>query len=477
MSSIAANGIAMLAARLLPPVFAFAIHVTVARLAGADVLGSYVYLLAVLMIFQSVAGAGMPFLVTRDLAAQPAEPAAYLRRARSFALLSGAGATAGYLGFAALALPRQLALDAAILSLTLLPSAWIAIQESVFIATRTHHRITVVAILENAIKMSVAVAALRSGYGLTTVCVGIAAARAAAAATGSLMVGRAGFTGAWRLDLGAIGPFAAAVLPFAGLFIVSMTYFRIDIPIVQAILGKSATGFYGAAATLYGAALLLPESAMATAYPRLASAFQASRAGYGAATLLLARVLGLALVPVSLALICLSDLIVSVAYGHRFPASAPVLRMLALSLPLHAVNGALGQALQAAHEQRAMLGIVTGGLVLHVLLNIGLVAALGIQGAALALFLSSSGVAVGALWTVHRRIAPVRIGVPDVCRIAAVAAPLAAASLVPDAYRLAAGLAGAAWIAWVGSGAGLLGPADRARIAQALNPARVGAAA
>ena len=78
----------MLAAKFLPPVFAFVVHVSIARLAGAETLGGYVSLLAVLMIFQAVAGAGMQFLLTRDIATQPERAATHVHEARRFAVIN-----------------------------------------------------------------------------------------------------------------------------------------------------------------------------------------------------------------------------------------------------------------------------------------------------------------------------------------------------------------------------------------------------
>lgn len=61
----------MLAARLLVPVFSFAINVGIARTYGAETLGVYIHLLALLLIFQAAAGAGMQLLLTRELATAP----------------------------------------------------------------------------------------------------------------------------------------------------------------------------------------------------------------------------------------------------------------------------------------------------------------------------------------------------------------------------------------------------------------------
>ena len=475
-SSMTANAIAMLAARLLPPLFTFALNIAVARLTGTEILGAYVNLLAVLLIFQAVAGAGVQFLVTREIAAFPERAPEYARAARTFGLLSGGIGTLLYVLYAVWLLPDQRVVPALLLAVTILPSAWIALQEAIFIGTRAHHWIVVVALVENSLKAGLALTALAAGYGLVGVSAAIAVSRLAGLATGGLLLRRHGFAGTWAFDPAGVVPFLRAITPFAMLFILSMVYFRIDIPIVHAVAGEQSTGFYGVATTLYGALLLLPESALAAAYPRLSRAYHASRGGYVHATAVLAKALCLALVSVSIVLICVAEPLIGLLYGAAFAPSAGVLRLLALALPLHALNGALGQALQAGGQQRPMLAIIAVGVAVHTVLNIVLVRAFGIHGAPLAMLVSSSCVAAGALHAVHTRIAPVRFSASAVPQILAGVGPLVLVSAAPAEWRLAAAVVGLVWLVAGSLWSGTLTPADVAGMRAALNP-EAGAAA
>ena len=100
MASLLANSVATLLARLAVPVFSFVISVTIARMYGAAGLGAYVQLMALMVIFQTVASAGIPLLLTRDIAADPWATRAIIERARSFALVSGTAATVGIATYA-----------------------------------------------------------------------------------------------------------------------------------------------------------------------------------------------------------------------------------------------------------------------------------------------------------------------------------------------------------------------------------------
>jgi len=96
-----------------------------------------------------------------------------VQQARAFGLLSGSLATIAYLAYAFSLLPPGERMPAMALSLTVLPSAWIALQEAIFVATPArNHWIAIVAIVENSLKMSIAVVGLLTGHGLLTICIG-----------------------------------------------------------------------------------------------------------------------------------------------------------------------------------------------------------------------------------------------------------------------------------------------------------------
>jgi O-antigen/teichoic acid export membrane protein len=166
----------------------------------------------------------------------------------------------------------------------------------------------------------------------------------------------------------------------------------------------------------------------------------------------------------ALVLVALSDVIVTTVYGPSFAAAAPLLRLFALALPIHAFNGALGQALQSAGQQRAMAWIVTSGLALHVVLTAFLVPALGIGGAAVAMIVSSSVVALGALRTLHSRVAAISLTARAIPAILAVLGPLALVMAAPAPLRLATAGVGLAWLVAGALWHGIFVPADIADV-------------
>jgi len=447
--SVSFNVLAMVVAKFLPAVVAFAINIAIARVAGVEILGAYANLLALQMIFQALTGAGLHLLVAREVAASPARASVHAQRAMMTGLFTGVTATLASALYAVVVLPDDQVLPALVLTSTVLPTAWMAVQDGIFVGARRHHLIALVAAVESAVKLIAAGVALTSGLGLFGVSVAIAVSRLIAFVIGSILVRRLGVTAIARVRLGAVMEFAGELAPFAALFVISMIYFRVAVPIVQLIAGGTETGLLAAAVTLYGALLLLPESILSAAYPRLCAAFNISRDGFVAAMWLVAKGLTVSLVVIAMVLIAASDVIVTAIYGPAFAESAALLRLFAVALPIHALNGALGQALQSGGQQRAMVSVVATGLGTHIILTVLFVRAFGVRGAALAMIVSSAVVACGALRALHRHVAAVHVSARAVAWVVVVGGPLVFVSVAGPEIRLPATAAGLVWLAIV----------------------------
>jgi len=393
MASLVANGLATLAARLLVPVFSFAIGIAVARHAGSALLGQYVELVALALVAQTLAGAGLPPLVTREVAARGGHAGALLPVAYRLGLASGALATLLFALYVVLVVPAVQWPAAAWLALSIVPSAWIGAQEGVLMGVQRHPRLAAVACAEGAVKLSAAGVALVAGWGLVGLCGGLTLGRVVALGLGHRLVRSTRAEAAPRAgDAEGGGSFAVLareLVPFAATVTLAMLYFRQDVIVVGALRSEHETGLYGVAATLYAMTLLLPGAAMAAIYPRLAAAFVRSPAGFRSATLRTTAVLVGAGAAVGLALVSVAEPLVRLLYGPAFEGAVPALRLLAALLPLHGASAALGQAMQAARLQRAMLAMTAVTVAVNLVALLLLVPRYGIEGAAFALLAST----------------------------------------------------------------------------------------
>ena len=400
-----ANTMSVLVARLLVPLFSFALNVWIARNFGVEVLGLYGELISLLFIFQALAALGMPALIAREIASRPAEAERFIATARAVAIAGGIAASLGFLAYSRAFLPPSAQTAALFFALAVLPSGWISIQEATFVASRTHHWITVVALAEHGPKMVIAMAALALGGGVASVAIAIAVGRMSALVLGQRLAARVLPGGGARISFGGMRDFLVALAPFAALFAMSHVYFRIDVLIIAALRGQHDAGLYTAALSLFAAALVLPDSLMTAVFPRLARFFGTSPDNFGRVTWAATTMIGLSLVPVAVGLIVLAEPLILTIYGGQFSTAALPLQLLCASLPLHGVNVALGQGLQAGRHQGKMLSVVIFTVMAHLVLSAGFVMWRGPQGAALAMAASAAIASVGSLMAFHKYIA------------------------------------------------------------------------
>ena len=159
-------------------------------------------------------------------------------------------------------------------------------------------------------------------------------------------------------------------------------------------------------------------------------------------------------------LIVSAEPLVRVIYGERYVDAVPTLRLLAALLPLHGANAALGQAMQAAHLQNALLGMTVLAVVSNLLANLCFVGRWGIEGAAIALGLSSALSLVVQAVIHHRRIEPLRLEPRHLLMIALVVAPIVATLSSDSAHRMLVALGGVLAVALFARPVGLLAAND-----------------
>lgn len=463
MASVVTNSLAMLAARLSVPAFSFAINVGIARLLGEHVLGAYVELVALALIAQALAGGGFSPLVARDVAASPLRGDEVLRECHRIGLATGLAATGLFWLYARLVMPAEMQTAALWLALSILPSAWISVQEGWLVARELHPRIATISFVEAAVKVAAAAAVLALDGGLAGLCAGITAGRLVAFAMGLRVLASSGARGSWSAPEHALGPMLRALAPFAGMYAIGIVYFRQDVLVVGALRTERETGFYGVASAFCAIALLVPSSVMSALYPRLAAAFAGSLERWRVATARATRILIAGSVPLALGLIAVAEPVIRTIYGVRYVEAAPTLRLLAALLPLHGANAALGQAMQAAHLQSVLFGMTVFAVVTNLIANLVLVGRFGIDGAAWSLAISSGLSLLVQLWILHRRIAPLRPRPVHALALALVVAPVAASVVCEGWHRFAVAIGGTLLLGLLARPVGLLAADDLKR--------------
>ena len=221
-------------------------------------------------------------------------------------------------------------------------------------------------------KVNAVVASLATGGGLAAVAIsqrGLAALAAgmmvgtlAGAVYGFVLLGR-GY-GPWtgRLDRALAPRMLREALPFWMAGILSLVYTRGDVVILRQLAGDAEVGAYRAAGQLFDVAKNFPTVVMTAMFPQLARHFRQARERLRrtergvSGGLLLSGVLG------AVVLATVVGLVAQRILGSDFARIVPVLRVLALALPLVFLNAALTSFL-VARDLGVLHMIFTGAMI------------------------------------------------------------------------------------------------------------------
>lgn len=162
-------------------------------------------------------------------------------------------------------------------------------------------------------------------------------------------------------------------------------YFRVGLVMVEAYLGETAAGQYGAAFRILEALNVLPSVIVISAiYPRLSRLLHEGETG-DFRRLFLRSQWSLAAVSVGIALglTLFSSAVISLLDPDpAFSPAGPALRVLSWAFPIYCANSLLYSALVAAEDDRFTAWSLAAAVVVNIGLNAVLIPAWGIQGAA-----------------------------------------------------------------------------------------------
>jgi O-antigen/teichoic acid export membrane protein len=186
------------------------------------------------------------------------------------------------------------------------------------------------------------------------------------------------------------------VIPIGAGIVLSALYFRIDVFLVQASQGTTAVGLYNAVFRLVEALRLFPAAVLAVALPVL---FQATSRDV---LIKLSSILTAAAIVASAVLWVGADTAIPLVYGSRYGASVPAFRILLLAFPLMSLNYALTHQLIGWHGHRAYAVMCGLALVFNVGVNLKLIPAMGIAGAAWSTVATELIITLGCLLALAR---------------------------------------------------------------------------
>lgn len=179
-----------------------------------------------------------------------------------------------------------------------------------------------------------------------------------------------------------------AAVPLMGATVLSLLFHRIDILMLSRMVDERFWGYYGVAVRVIDVVVLAPRILATAVYPQLRLAREKGEtptvtliSGSTRVTLVFCSAL-------AIAVWIFAPFIVRVMGGSGFAPAVGALRILAWAIALQAGCHMMVRLLFAADRERDLLPIGAIGIVANVILNALLIPRMGIKGAALATFVS-----------------------------------------------------------------------------------------
>jgi O-antigen/teichoic acid export membrane protein len=200
-------------------------------------------------------------------------------------------------------------------------------------------------------------------------------------------------------------------------------FFKVDVPMLQAMKGPVVVGWYSAAYKFIDAFNIVPAFFTQSLFPAMSRMALQSDQSLARSYTLALKLLVIASLPLAIVTTFLAEPMIAILGGREFlPEGAIALAIMCWSMPIGWINSVTNYALIAANQQRALTRAFVLGLVFNVAANLVLISRFSFVGAAVVTILSELVEGAAFYVYVHRHIAPVNW-------IEALAKPLLAAGI------------------------------------------------
>ncbi len=164
----------------------------------------------------------------------------------------------------------------------------------------------------------------------------------------------------------------------------AVLYMRIDLIMVEKMLGTEPLALYAAATRIYEGWIIIPYVLSISLLPSIVKAKVDDQAKYESylskimATLFYAGLLAAGII------FFFGDWLILISFGKAYLGSFPALSVIIFAAPLYAINAVTSRYLTAESKEKKIAFRTTVGLFVNILLNFLLIPRYGIQGAAIA---------------------------------------------------------------------------------------------
>jgi O-antigen/teichoic acid export membrane protein len=189
----------------------------------------------------------------------------------------------------------------------------------------------------------------------------------------------------WALDPVFMVNWLFKGLPFAATFVITTIYFKMNVPILDALKGDAQAGIFTAAYKPFEALLFIPVSMLNVVFPVLAVYHKGAGGQLSLAVNRFYKSLLLLGWPIGVGVFMLAE---PLRFLYSYPAATRPLRVLALGILVMFTTNAFAGALNAIDRQLTFTWAALVSMLLNLALNLALIPPFGYMGAAWATVLT-----------------------------------------------------------------------------------------
>jgi O-antigen/teichoic acid export membrane protein len=375
---LARNAVWLVAAQIATLASGLVILVAITRLLTPEDLGRWRFSQAILAFVLVLADAGLTSFAIREIARRATSATTF---GWTLLLVRVTIATlAIVVTIAALAIASEPPATVLVVAIMGGSAIAVALGPAYVLQAREDFRgLAVIRITAQAIGAVAALAALVVTGSLAVAAAGILSGAIVATIITNRLVARAGDVG-HGLSLREAKLFLRGSAPFIGAGLAVMVIFNADAFLIQFLRGDRALGLYAVAYAIAAYTLIIGGALMSAAFPRVVRAAELSTPNSFIGEL--AAVMGLIALPIAVGGTAIAEPLLAALFGPNYVETWPVLTVL-MSVPLLGfLNMTLGQTMAAIGLQRGVLVVSAAAATANVVLNLLLIPALGILGAA-----------------------------------------------------------------------------------------------
>ncbi|MCA9128645.1 MAG: oligosaccharide flippase family protein [Planctomycetales bacterium] len=385
------NAGSLLASEVLNKATTFLLYAFVARLLDVDSFGHLSLGLMLFYVFQVFASAGLPILLTREIAKEKSNTA---RLVTTGLAAAGLAALISSLAMALVTVIMQYDREATqvilCLALGLVPYALANVLEASFRGNERMHLIALSNVLANGVKVVGGIWLLVGGFGVVAIAGLIVAIRLLILGTDLFFYFRNTQGGLTWFRYAEVKKLLVRAIPFLGVDAVIACWSAVDVVLLSKLMSPAEVALYSASAQLIQPVTLVYRSIVGSIFPAMCRKAKSQNLSLSELTRWMVAFLLLIGLPVSLLIPRFADLLLELAYSKpEFQGAVPVMQIAALAVLTQCFTTILGHALWAADREADTLRIVIINLCVNVIVNSLMISRFGLVGAAAGSFLVS----------------------------------------------------------------------------------------